>query len=156
MHNAAKFFWRRRKNCACQSASTYNITMLISPSQAMKARLLQLREWLRPSAYVARSEAELRLLARDLRPCALYYDARCPRSLRVRSLVQQLNLPLECRDIRRSQVYRDDLLAGVGRLSEPALRTVESGEVRWLASAEAISDYLHARCGLLPQAQGAH
>lgn len=120
-------------------------TMLVSPSQAMKGRLLLLLGWLRKPVPQPRSPEELRLLARELRCSALYGHSYCPRSIRLRRLIAALNLPLEFRDIRRSEVYVDDLLAGVGRLQTPSLRIMADGRSQWLCGENQITDYLSSR-----------
>lgn len=116
--------------------------MLVSPPQAMKGRLLLFLGWLRKPAPQSRSPEEMRLLARELRCSALYGHNYCPRSIRLRRLVTALNLPLEFRDIRRSEVYVDDLLVGVGRLQTPSLHIVSAGRSQWICGERAITDYL--------------
>lgn len=125
--------------------------MLVSPSQAMKGRLLLFLGWLRKPVPQPRSPEEMRLLSRELRCSALYGHTYCPRSIRLRRLIVGLNLPLEFRDVRRSDVYVDDLLAGVGRLQTPSLRIESGGRSQWICGENSITDYLYSRYASDPQ-----
>ena len=140
LHNARQFFPVPEK-----LASN---TMLVTPSQAMKARLLLLMQWLKKPEQKQRSADEIRLLGREMRGLSLYYHPLCPLCIRTRRVIYQLNIPLELRDVCRSQVYRDDLLAGVGQLCTPCLRIVEAGQVRWIRGADNIINYLLQRFGV--------
>lgn len=112
-----------------------------------RGRIILFFDWLTRPAPIERTDRELKELARELRGLALYDCKECPVCIRTRRVIHQLNMPLERRDIRKSPIYRDDLLAGVGRISTPCLRVEENGGVRWIHDADAIVDYLSGRFG---------
>lgn len=119
--------------------------MLRSLLRPLEGRLFLLLDWLSRTAPAPRSDQELRLLSREFRGLALYERRDCPDCVRARRLVRHWNLPLESRDVRKSQVHRDALLAGLGRLRTPCLRVEEGGLVRWLEEPEEILGYLAER-----------
>lgn len=94
---------------------------------------------------VERSESELRALARETRGLALYHHQLCPLSIRTCRMLRQLNVPIECRNIRRSQVHRDDLIAGIGHLCTPCLKVAGNGEVQWICGEHEVIAYLEQR-----------
>lgn len=119
--------------------------MLRSLFRSLKGRLFLLLDGLSRTSPAPRSEQELRLLARELRGLALYERRECPACIRARRLIRRWNVPLELRDIRKSQVHHDALLAGAGRICTPCLRVEEHGGVRWISDAEEILGYLQGR-----------
>lgn len=104
-------------------------------------------DWLTRPAPMQRSAGELKLLAREVRGLALYDCKTCPDCIRARRAIHQLNMPLERRDIGKSPVYRDDLLAGIGQIRTPCLRIEQNGQVHWIEEPGAIIDYLNRRFG---------
>src|SRR5690606_25384690 len=119
--------------------------MLRQLFRPLQCRLILLHDRLIRPHSLPRTPQELQRLARELRGHALYVRRDCPECLHLRRQLRRWNLPLELRDIRKSPVYQDDLLAGVGGPRTPCLRIEENGGVRWIARAHEITTHLETR-----------
>ncbi len=90
-----------------------------------------------------RAVSELEQLKIPLQKLSLYQFQACPFCVKVRRQMRRLNLDIECRDARKNQVYRKELLAEGGALKVPCLRIEEAnGAVRWLYESSDINHYL--------------
>ena len=75
----------------------------------------------------------------------LYQFLACPFCVRVRRQMKRLDLPIETRDTKRNETWREELLAEGGSPKVPCLRIEEEGSVRWLYESKAINEYLEER-----------
>ena len=76
----------------------------------------------------------------------LYHFESCPFCARVRSTIDSLALNIEYRDTRMDPQNSDDLLAGGGKRTVPALRIEqEDGSVQWMYESSDIMQYLNHR-----------
>lgn len=103
--------------------------------------------WFKSPACLQRSAKEMQSLARETRGVSLYFHQLCPVCIRIRRVLRELNVPIELRDVRKSPIYCDDLLAGVGEIRTPCLRVVENGNIDWICGVEPILEYLMNRFG---------
>jgi hypothetical protein len=110
-------------------------------------RLKVLLGWLDRPVKLQRTPQECKKLARETSGMALYDYKWCPRSLKARHEIHHLNIDIERRDIQKSPVHQDNLIAQFGLLKAPCLRVEENGEVLWLDEPDEIVHYLHERFG---------
>ncbi len=75
----------------------------------------------------------------------LYQFLACPFCVRVRRGMKRLALPIETRDTKRNEQWREELLREGGSPKVPCLRIEEAGEVHWLYESKAINEYLESR-----------
>lgn len=121
--------------------------MLVRLVRKGVSRFIALTSWFTRPAKIERSEQERRELAQQARCIALYDYKGCPSSIKTQREIYRLNIEIECRDIGKSQVHRDNLLSGLGCLKAPCLRVEERGKVQWIDEPEQIVHYLHERFG---------
>lgn len=95
-------------------------------------------------AMVRTSEEQARInkACEDL---ALYQFQSCPFCVKVRRQIHQLNLPIELRDAKNNEQFRNELAEGGGRIKVPCLRIEENGEVQWMYESNDIIAYLQQR-----------
>lgn len=72
----------------------------------------------------------------------LYQFFACPFCIKTRRKIYQLNLPIKTLSASKGSTYRDELLAGGGKIQVPCLRIEHNGEVQWMYESSAIIDYL--------------
>ncbi|WP_299196661.1 glutathione S-transferase N-terminal domain-containing protein [uncultured Amphritea sp.] len=83
--------------------------------------------------------------ALDLRTAnlSLYQYEACPFCVKVRRALRRNSLNIELRDVKKVDLYRQELLEGGGRIKVPCLRIDEAdGEVRWMYESSDIIHYL--------------
>lgn len=78
---------------------------------------------------------------------ALYQFQSCPFCVKVRRQIHKLNLPIELRDAKNNEQFRNELAEGGGQIKVPCLRINENNEVQWMYESDAINAYLHQRFG---------
>jgi glutaredoxin len=73
----------------------------------------------------------------------LYQYKACPFCVKVRRAMKRQSLKIETRDVKRSEMAKEQLLAGGGELKVPCLR-VEGvrGQVEWIYESSDIIRYL--------------
>ena len=76
---------------------------------------------------------------------ALYQFYACPFCVKVRRVIHQLNLSIECRDVKSNPAFRKELLEQGGKIKVPCLRIEQNGSVKWLYESKAIVQYLKER-----------
>ncbi|MFT5170482.1 MAG: glutaredoxin [Candidatus Marinamargulisbacteria bacterium] len=96
---------------------------------------------------ISRSEAEQRAVDLETQKLTLYQFHLCPFCVRVRRMIDRLNLSIDYRDAKADPVHHDALLAGGGKVKVPCLRIEEDQKVTWLYESLAINDYLFSRFG---------
>ncbi|MGF1507972.1 MAG: glutathione S-transferase N-terminal domain-containing protein [Myxococcota bacterium] len=88
-----------------------------------------------------------RYRAREQESLSLYHFAACPYCARVRNVIDELDAPVELRDIFENAVYRDELVAARGRPTVPVLRCDADGQSRWMPESADIIAHLRERFG---------
>ncbi len=79
---------------------------------------------------------------------ALYHFDGCPYCSLVRSVIDELGIEVELRDVFQEPRYRDDLVQARGRATVPVLRiTSIDGEERWMPESRDITIYLQENYG---------
>ena len=75
----------------------------------------------------------------------LYQFKACPFCVRVRRQMKRLALPIETRDVKRNEKWREELLTEGGSPKVPCLRITEDSGERWLYESKEIDAYLNSR-----------
>ena len=78
---------------------------------------------------------------------SLYQFDACPFCARVRRVIDELNAPVELRDIFQNPTFRQELVAARGRPTVPVLRCDADGQSRWMPESADIIAYLRERFG---------
>ena len=105
-------------------------------------------DWLFTPKGVKRSEEAQALVNQQSQQLALYQFKACPFCVKVRREMKRLSLPIDIRDAKESAAYRDELLAGGGRLKVPCLRIEkDDGQVSWMYESSDIVSYLQGQFG---------
>jgi len=94
---------------------------------------------------IQRSEQERKLFAQEVKRLRVYDYRGCPTSLKLRQALYRLNVGIQYCDIRKCQIYQDDLLSQFGRLHAPCLRIEHNDSVQWLDDPAQIIQYLSQR-----------
>ena len=97
-----------------------------------------------PKALVRAPEAQAEVDAAT-QSLKLYQFLACPFCVRVRRGMKRLALPIETRDTKRNEEWREELLREGGSPKVPCLRIEEADGVRWLYESKAINEYLESR-----------
>lgn len=82
-------------------------------------------------------------LARSCRGLTLYHFESCPFCVKVRRYIEQRQLPIAMRDIRKNPLYHDELMVGGGRKQVPCLHIGSQGRDIWLYESDDIIAWLH-------------
>ena len=77
----------------------------------------------------------------------LYHYSSCPFCFRIRSVMTQLGIDMELRNIHQGDEHLNALRAGGGSSMVPCLRIEQDGETRWMYESEDIVDYLKGKFG---------
>ena len=108
-------------------------------------RIVLLINWLTwPRAGVRAGDMQQQVEA-TLGQYALYQFHACPFCVKVRRVLQRLNLPIELRDAKAEGPFREELKQQGGAVKVPCLRIEEQGKVRWLYESADIITYLKKR-----------
>ena len=101
-----------------------------------------------------RSTLDQQRVDQETTQLSLYQFHLCPFCVRVRRMIDRLNLNIEVRDAKNDDTHRQALLSGGGRIKVPCLRIEETGkekgEVTWLYESLAINTYLEKRFSTTP------
>ena len=94
-----------------------------------------------------RSEKEQAIVNEAAKRLALYQFFACPFCIKTRRAIYKLNVPIEKRNASEGSKYREELLAGGGKVKVPCLRIEENGQVQWMYESSEIIRYLEQRFG---------
>ncbi|MFT2112005.1 glutathione S-transferase N-terminal domain-containing protein [Marinomonas sp. 2405UD68-3] len=83
----------------------------------------------------------------ELQSLALYQFFACPFCIKTRRAMHKLNLPIQKRDTTQGSPFREELLAGGGKVTVPCLRIEKDGKVEWMYESSDIIRYLETRFG---------
>jgi glutaredoxin len=92
-----------------------------------------------------RSPEKQQEVNQELQSLSLYQFFACPFCIKTRRAMHKLNLPIETRSASEGSPYREELLAGGGRVKVPCLRIEQDGKVEWLYESSEIIRYLETR-----------
>ncbi len=96
--------------------------------------------WPRAGKRSEEKQVEIELLLKNY---SLYQFNSCPFCVKVRRAMQRLNLPIELRDAKNNQMFRDELQQQGGKVKVPCLRIEKSdGAVEWMYESNDIIAYL--------------
>jgi glutaredoxin len=96
-------------------------------------------------AVIQREANVQQTVATEAESLKLYQFLACPFCVKVRRQMKRLDLPIEQRDTRRNEAWREELLQDGGSPRVPCLRIEENEGVRWLYESKAINEYLETR-----------
>jgi glutaredoxin len=109
-------------------------------------KLILLLNWVFTPKSVQRDPEEQSSIDQQTANLTLYQYEACPFCVKVRRAMKRHGLTIETRDVKRSAVAKEELLAGGGDLKVPCLRIGEgeSGS-RWMYESGEIIGYLEGR-----------
>ena len=108
-------------------------------------RIILLINFLTPPRAVKRPVEQQAQIDIQTQSLALYHFQACPFCVKVRRALKRNSLNIETRDAKRSETFKQELLAGGGALKVPCLRIEEGGEVKWMYESSDIITYLESR-----------
>jgi glutaredoxin len=96
---------------------------------------------------IERSSDSKAALQDETNGLSLYEFYACPFCVKTRRAIHRLNIDIETRDIRKHQVYYQELEAQ-GSTQVPCLRVEKDNEVKWVYESNDIITYLNDRFDL--------
>ena len=121
--------------------------MLVNIIREGIGRIIAAVNVLTPGKPMARGQEQQAQVIAACKNLSLYQFYACPFCIKVRRKMHQLNLPIECRDIKKNLEFRSELAENGGRVKVPCLRIEENGEVQWMYESNDIIAYLQQRFG---------
>jgi glutaredoxin len=116
--------------------------------RAVLGALILFFNWVFTPKSIKRDAAEQASIDAQTKKLALYQYAACPFCVKVRRAMKRNGLNIETRDAKRSEQFKEELVAGGGQLKVPCLRIEEdNGDVSWMFESGDIIDYLEGRFG---------
>jgi glutaredoxin len=116
--------------------------------RAVLGALILFFNWVFTPKSIKRDAAEQASIDAQTKKLALYQYAACPFCVKVRRAMKRNGLNIETRDAKRSEQFKEELVAGAGQLKVPCLRIEEdNGDVSWMFESGDIIDYLEGRFG---------
>lgn len=107
--------------------------------------LILLFNWVFTPISVKRDAATQAALDAQTSKLRLYHYKACPFCVKVRRAMKRQSLNIETRDVKRSELAREELLAGGGTLKVPCLRMEnDQGQVEWMYESSDIIDFLQS------------
>lgn len=93
-----------------------------------------------------RSFSDQSIVNNETRKLTLYQYKACPFCVKVRMSMKRLSLNVRKRDAKRSEMAKEELLAGGGTLKVPCLKIIENdGSETWMYESSEIINYLESR-----------
>jgi glutaredoxin len=83
-----------------------------------------------------------------LQGLSLYQFQACPFCTKTRRALHKLGVKIDLRDIRKNLDFREELVAGGGRVKVPCLRMETEAGVQWLYESNDIIEYLDKKVSL--------
>ncbi|MBT4519558.1 MAG: glutaredoxin [Halieaceae bacterium] len=109
-------------------------------------KLILLLNWVFTPKSVQRDPEEQSSIDQQTANLTLYQYEACPFCVKVRRAMKRHGLTIETRDVKRSAVAKEELLAGGGDLKVPCLRIGEGESgYRWMYESGEIIGYLEGR-----------
>jgi glutaredoxin len=116
--------------------------------RAVLGALILFFNWVFTPKSIKRDAVEQALIDAQTKKLALYQYAACPFCVKVRRAMKRNGLNIETRDAKRSEQFKEELVAGSGQLKVPCLRIEEdNGDVSWMFESGDIINYLEGRFG---------
>lgn len=107
--------------------------------------LIAFFNWLTRGRKLKRTAEQQALVEQSLKSMSLYQFALCPFCVKVRRTLHQLNLPMELRDAKNNQQFRQELNEQGGKIKVPCLRIEQGDKVEWMYESDDINQYLKER-----------
>jgi glutaredoxin len=104
--------------------------------------LIAFFNWLTRGRKLNRSAEQQALVEQALKSYALYQFTLCPFCIKVRRTLHQLNLPMELRDAKNNQQFRQELKEQGGKIKVPCLRIDHGDKVEWMYESDDINHFL--------------
>ncbi|TXD97062.1 glutaredoxin [Psychrobacter frigidicola] len=98
----------------------------------------------KPMARTEEQQADVNVACENL---SLYQFQSCPFCVKVRRQIHKLNLPIELRDAKNNEQFRNELADVGGRIKAPCLRIEQEGKSQWMYESNDINAYLQQRFG---------
>jgi len=106
-------------------------------------KLILLYERLFSPKGIKRSEAEQAKIAQETAKFSLYQFEACPFCVKVRFAMKRLSLPIETRDAKNNEQYKQELIEQGGRHKVPCLKIEsDSAATQWMYESNTIINYL--------------
>ena len=99
------------------------------------------------TAKIVRSEEDQLSINEKAKYFSLYQFYTCFFCMRVRRIINKLDIPIEYRDVQQNFDYRNELLREGGSIQVPCLRIEKDGKTRWMYESREIIDYLERHFG---------
>ncbi len=97
---------------------------------------------------VSREAEEQKRIEAELSVLAIYQYHACPFCVKTRRAMHRMNLPIELRDAKNNQTYRQELESEGGKIQVPSMKITEkNGSSRWLYESDNIIEYLETLYG---------
>lgn len=119
--------------------------VLMRTIRAVLGPLILLWDKVFPPEAVSREPSAQQRVEAEAESLKLYQFLACPFCVKVRRQMKRLSLPIETRDTKRNDEWREELLREGGSPKVPCLRIDDDGETRWLYESKAINEYLEGR-----------
>ncbi|MEH6447114.1 MAG: glutathione S-transferase N-terminal domain-containing protein [Oleispira sp.] len=114
--------------------------------RAVLGALILFFNWVFTPKSIKRDVSEQDSVDVQTKKLALYQYAACPFCVKVRRAMKRNGLNVETRDAKRSEQFKEELVAGGGQLKVPCLRIEDdNGDVNWMYESGDIIDYLEGR-----------
>ena len=109
-------------------------------------KLILFLNWVFPPRSIKRNPELQASIDQQTALLKLYQYEACPFCVKVRRAMKKNSLTIETRDVKRSKIAKEELLAGGGDLMVPCLRIEDGqGQFQWLYESKEIIRYLDSR-----------
>ena len=109
-------------------------------------KLILFLNWVFPPRSIKRNPELQASIDQQTASLKLYQYEACPFCVKVRRAMKRNSLTIETRDVKRSKIAKEELLAGGGDLMVPCLRIEDGqGQFQWMYESSDIVRYLESR-----------
>jgi glutaredoxin len=109
-------------------------------------KLILFLNWAFPPRSIKRNPQLQASIDQQTASLKLYQYEACPFCVKVRRAMKRNSLTIETRDVKRSKIAKEELLAGGGDLMVPCLRIEDGqGQFQWMYESKEIIRYLDSR-----------
>ena len=121
------------------------MSVLIKLVREGLGRVILCIDWVTRPSPVKRTPDQQAVAEAEAKNLSLYQHYLCPFCIKTRRAIHQLNIPVETKELKKHQMYRDELLREGGRIKVPCLRIEQAGAVQWMYESDDIIRYLKDR-----------
>lgn len=95
---------------------------------------------------ISRSPESQAQINQELKKMSLYQFEACPFCVKVRRATKRMALPIQLRDVKLNEQYKNELVQQGGDLQVPCLRIEkDDGSVQWMYESSDIIQYLEQK-----------